>query len=112
MTTATRLAHHSRWMISPVHDPFFFIATPVLTFAILVPLRAVWVAVALCYIWSYWHLFMQHYGVMRIYDAKEKIFAKRDVHLDGLLTCFAFLTVIFYSAEYMHRIFDTLLNQL
>jgi Tfp pilus assembly protein PilF len=156
-------------MISPIHDALFFIATPMLTFAILVPLRAFWDSQSiqffvLCFfalghhfptwvraygepnlfngykekfiisplvvlavvglaqfyslhglflmvvVWEVWHLFMQHYGVMRIYDAKAKIFAKRDVHLDWLLTFFAFLTVIFYSAEYMHRIFDTYLK--
>ena len=35
MTTGTPAVR--RWMISPVHDALFFIATPVLAFAILVP---------------------------------------------------------------------------
>ncbi len=167
--TATSTTRDHRWIISPVQDTLFFIFTPVLAFAILVPLRTLWDSpaiqfVILCFfalghhfptwlraygepdllnnykekfiiapvvvlavvglaqfyvlhglflmvvIWEVWHLFMQHYGVMRIYDAKQKIFAKRDVHLDWLLTFFAFLTVIFYSAEYMHRIFDTYLK--
>ena len=167
MTTGTPAVR--RWMISPVHDALFFIATPVLAFAILVPLRAFWDSQAiqffvLCFfalghhfptwiraygepdlrdsyrekfiiaplvvlavvalsqfyalhglflmvvVWEVWHLFMQHYGVMRIYDAKERTFTRRDVHLDWLLTVAVFLTVIFYSAEYMHRIFDSYLK--
>ena len=57
-------------------------------------------------VWEIWHLFMQHYGIMRIYDAKNKIFSKLDARLDWLLTLCAFATVVVYSPEYFHRILD------
>ena len=57
-------------------------------------------------VWEIWHLFMQHYGIMRIYDAKNKIFSKIDARLDWLLTLCAFVTVVIYSPEYFHRILD------
>ena len=57
-------------------------------------------------VWEIWHLFMQHYGIMRIYDAKNKIFSKLDARLDWLLTLCAFATVVIYSPEYFHRILD------
>ena len=49
---------------------------------------------------------MQHYGIMRIYDAKNKIFSKLNSRLDWLLTLCAFVTVVIYSPEYFHRILD------
>ena len=57
-------------------------------------------------VWEIWHLFMQHYGIMRIYDAKNKIFSKLNSRLDWLLTLCAFATVVIYSPEYFHRILD------
>ena len=57
-------------------------------------------------VWEIWHLFMQHYGIMRIYDAKNKIFSKLNSRLDWLLTLCAFVTVVIYSPEYFHRILD------
>ena len=57
-------------------------------------------------VWEIWHLFMQHYGIMRIYDAKNKIFSKLNARLDWLLTLCAFATVVIYSPEYFHRILD------
>ncbi len=57
-------------------------------------------------LWEIWHLFMQHYGIMRIYDGKNKIFAKWNARWDWLLTMSAFVTVIVYSPEYFYRILD------
>ena len=57
-------------------------------------------------VWEIWHLFMQHYGIMRIYDAKNKVFSKINARLDWLMTLCAFITVVVYSPEYFHRILD------
>ncbi|MFT5088288.1 MAG: tetratricopeptide (TPR) repeat protein [Candidatus Latescibacterota bacterium] len=57
-------------------------------------------------VWEIWHLFMQHYGIMRIYDGKNKIFAKWNARWDWLLTMSAFITVVVYSPEYFYRILD------
>ena len=57
-------------------------------------------------LWEVWHLFMQHYGIMRIYDGKNKIFAKWNARWDWLLTMSAFVTVVVYSPEYLYRILD------
>ncbi|HIL10894.1 MAG TPA: tetratricopeptide repeat protein, partial [Candidatus Latescibacteria bacterium] len=57
-------------------------------------------------VWEVWHLFMQHYGIMRIYDAKNKIFARLNARLDWAMTLCAFVTVVIYSPEYFHRILD------
>ncbi len=57
-------------------------------------------------LWEIWHLFMQHYGIMRIYDGKNKIFAKWNARWDWLLTMAAFVTVVVYSPEYFYRILD------
>lgn len=57
-------------------------------------------------VWEIWHLFMQHYGIMRIYDAKNKIFSRVNARLDWLLSLCAFLTVVLYSPEYLYRILD------
>ncbi len=57
-------------------------------------------------LWEIWHLFMQHYGIMRIYDGKNKIFAKWNARWDWLLTMAAFVTVVVYSPEYLYRILD------
>ena len=57
-------------------------------------------------LWEIWHLFMQHYGIMRIYDGKNKIFAKWNARWDWLLTLAAFVTVVVYSPEYFYRILD------
>lgn len=57
-------------------------------------------------LWEIWHLFMQHYGIMRIYDGKNKIFAKWNARWDWLLTMAAFITVVVYSPEYLYRILD------
>ncbi len=57
-------------------------------------------------LWEVWHLFMQHYGIMRIYDGKNKIFAKWNARWDWLLTMSAFVTVVVYSPEYFYRILD------
>ncbi|MBI2505380.1 MAG: tetratricopeptide repeat protein [Candidatus Latescibacteria bacterium] len=57
-------------------------------------------------LWEIWHLFMQHYGIMRIYDAKNRIFSRLDARLDWLLSACAFTAVVVYSPEYFHRILD------
>ena len=57
-------------------------------------------------VWEVWHLFMQHYGIMRIYDAKNKIFSRLNARLDWAMTLCAFVTVVIYSPEYFHRILD------
>ena len=57
-------------------------------------------------VWEVWHLFMQHYGIMRIYDAKNKIFSRFNARLDWAMTLCAFVTVVIYSPEYFHRILD------
>ena len=57
-------------------------------------------------VWEIWHLFMQHYGIMRIYDAKNKIFSQLNARLDWLMTLCAFVAVVIYSPEYFHRILD------
>lgn len=57
-------------------------------------------------LWEIWHLFMQHYGIMRIYDGKNKIFSKWNAKWDWFLTVCAFVTVVVYSPEYFYRILD------
>ena len=57
-------------------------------------------------LWELWHLFMQHYGIMRIYDAKNRIFSRFNARLDWLLSVCAFAAVVIYSPEYLHRILD------
>ena len=57
-------------------------------------------------VWEIWHLFMQHYGIMRIYDAKNKIFDPLNARLDWLMSLCAFLAVVLYSPEYLYRILD------
>jgi tetratricopeptide (TPR) repeat protein len=57
-------------------------------------------------VWEIWHLFMQHYGIMRIYDSKNKIFTPINARLDWLMSVCAFLAVVLYSPEYLYRILD------
>lgn len=153
----------SPWIVSPVYDSIFFLATPLLCLAAILPLagrfastdiylavmafssfghhlpgflRAYgdrelfarfrwrfllapplvyaafwWFAqrdaqglVFLLVLWSIWHVMMQHFGFMRIYDAKVGSTRASTALLDRAVSLLWFVAIVLWSPEYTHNI--------
>ena len=54
--------------------------------------------------WDIWHVMMQHYGFMRIYDAKEGEIRPLTARLDWLVSISWYLTLIAISPHYLHNL--------
>lgn len=52
--------------------------------------------------WSVWHVAMQHFGFLRIYDAKVGQTSKSVARLDRALVLSWFATAVFVSPQYSH----------
>ena len=58
-------------------------------------------------LWSVWHVMMQHFGFMRIYDAKVGQTAPLTAWLDRLLSLLWFVSIVLWSPEYTHNFVAT-----
>jgi tetratricopeptide (TPR) repeat protein len=83
-----------------------FLIAPPLVFAC-----ALWFARAdlhgllfLVFTWDIWHVLMQHYGFMRIYDAKRGRTGATEARLDRAISLAWYLTLIALSPYYTHNL--------
>jgi tetratricopeptide (TPR) repeat protein len=83
-----------------------FLLAPPIVFAC-----ALWFASAdlhglllLVFTWDIWHVLMQHYGFMRIYDAKMGRTGTRDALLDRTVSIAWYVTLIALSPYYTHNL--------
>jgi len=53
-------------------------------------------------LWSIWHVAMQHFGFMRIYDAKQGQTSRTVARLDRALVLCWFASVVLFSPQYTH----------
>jgi len=58
----------------------------------------------LVFAWDIWHVLMQHYGFMRIYDAKQGAINSVTARLDWALALAWYLTLIALSPHYGHSL--------
>ncbi|MGH9837460.1 MAG: hypothetical protein ACREEM_01605 [Blastocatellia bacterium] len=58
----------------------------------------------LVFAWDIWHVLMQHYGFMRIYDAKQGAVSPVTARLDWALALAWYLTLILLSPHYSHSL--------
>lgn len=58
----------------------------------------------LVFAWDIWHVLMQHYGFMRIYDAKQGAISSVTARLDWALALAWYLTLIALSPHYGHSL--------
>ena len=153
----------SGWIISPFWDSVLFIGAPVVSIAILFPLRVFWESreyalfllafitfghhfpgfvraygdrelfqrykwrfllgppllfaasywfktrglhgiLMLTFTWDIWHVLMQHYGFMRIYDAKQKEISALTARLDWLFSISCYVALIVASPHYRNNL--------
>ncbi|MCI0419002.1 MAG: tetratricopeptide repeat protein [Acidobacteria bacterium] len=59
----------------------------------------------LVFTWDIWHVLMQHYGFMRIYDAKQGEISPWTARLDLAVSLSWYLTFIALSPQYRHNFF-------
>lgn len=57
----------------------------------------------LVFAWDIWHVLMQHYGFMRIYDAKQGVIGPRTARLDWALSITWYILLIVASPHYRHN---------
>ncbi|MEM7516040.1 MAG: hypothetical protein AAF368_03830 [Planctomycetota bacterium] len=58
--------------------------------------------------WSIWHVTMQHFGFMRIYDAKAGQTSRGVAWLDRALTLLWFAAIVLWSPQYSHDLLANL----
>ena len=54
--------------------------------------------------WDIWHVLMQHYGFMRIYDAKQKEISAFTARLDWLFSTSSYVALIVASPHYRNNL--------
>ncbi len=54
--------------------------------------------------WDIWHVLMQHYGFMRIYDAKQGVMGSTVSRMDWAVSISWYLTLIIASPHYRHNL--------
>jgi len=54
--------------------------------------------------WDIWHVLMQHYGFMRIYDAKQGVINSTVYRMDWAVSISWYLTLIIASPHYRHNL--------
>ena len=54
--------------------------------------------------WDIWHVLMQHYGFMRIYDAKQGVINSVVSRMDWAVSISWYLTLIIASPHYRHNL--------
>ena len=54
--------------------------------------------------WDIWHVLMQHYGFMRIYDAKQGVMSSVVSRMDWAVSISWYLTLIIASPHYRHNL--------
>lgn len=59
----------------------------------------------LVFLWDIWHVLMQHYGFMRIYDAKMGVTDSKTARLDWGVSLSWYVTAIAWSPHYVHDLF-------
>ena len=57
-------------------------------------------------LWSIWHVMMQHFGFMRIYDAKVGSLSPMTALLDRALSLLWFVSIVLWSQEYTHNLLN------
>ena len=160
---ATATQASSAWIISPFWDSVLFIGAPVVSIAVLFPLRVFWESyeyalfllafltfghhlpgfiraygdrelfqrykwrfllgppllfaasywfnsrglhgiLMLSFTWDIWHVLMQHYGFMRIYDAKQNEISPLTARLDWLFSLSCYVAFIVASSHYRNNL--------
>lgn len=158
-------AKASPWIVSAPFDLTFFIATPLLALALILPITGAWSSltiylavmsissvghhlpgflraygdaslfkhfklrfllappllfavflwfgqqelrgmVLILMLWSIWHVLMQHFGFMRIYDAKVGANRRSDAVWDRAVTLAWFISIVLWSPQYTHNILN------
>ena len=161
--SATAPQASSGWIISPFWDSILFIGAPVVSIAVLFPLRVFWESreyalfllafvtfghhlpgfvraygdrelferykwrfllappmlfaasywfesrslhgiLMLTFTWDIWHVLMQHYGFMRIYDAKQREFSSLTARLDWIFSISCYVALIVASPHYRNNL--------
>ncbi len=83
-----------------------FLLAPPLIFATAFWLRSERLFALLIFVsaWDIWHVLMQHYGFMRIYDAKRGVLHSTTARLDWAVSLSWYLTLIAVSPHYLHNV--------
>ena len=84
--------YRSRFLLAP---PLFFAA------ALLFDFRDLHGLLTLISLWDIWHVLMQHYGFMRIYDAKRGHISVWTSRMDWAVSISWYTTLIVYSPHYL-----------
>ena len=81
-----------------------FLLAPPLVFlaALLFEVRSLHGLLFAVFTWDIWHVLMQHYGFMRIYDAKRGVVGAWAARMDWLVSASWYLTFIVLSPNYRH----------
>jgi len=83
----------------------FLLAPPLIFFTTLwFDLRGLHGLVIFIFTWDIWHVLMQHYGFMRIYDAKRGEISPVTARMDWAISIFWYLTLIVASPHYRHNL--------
>lgn len=62
--------------------------------------------ILLLVLWSIWHVMMQHFGFMRIYDAKVGVTKRSTALWDRAVTLSWFALIVLWSPQYLHNILN------
>ena len=83
-----------------------FLLAPPLIFstALWFDLRGLHGLIIFVFAWDIWHVLMQHYGFMRIYDAKRGETSALTAHLDRAVSLAWYVTLIVASPHYRHNL--------
>ncbi len=164
-STASAKATTNPWIVSAAFDTAFFVGTPLLVLAAMLPIAGLWSSTAIYLVvmsfssvghhlpgflraygdgalfqhfklrfliappvlfgvflwfglqnlhgmvlvlmlWSIWHVLMQHFGFMRIYDSKVGATRGTDAVWDRAVTLSWFLSIVLWSPQYTHNILN------
>ncbi len=83
----------------------FLLAPPLIFLTTLwFDLRGLHGLVIFVFAWDIWHVLMQHYGFMRIYDAKRGEISPATARMDWAISIFWYLTLIVASPHYRQNL--------
>ena len=87
--------YRARFLVAP---PLFFLV------ALLFNVRELHGVVIFLFGWDIWHVLMQHYGFMRIYDAKRGEISPVTARMDWAISICWYVTLIVASPHYRHNL--------
>ena len=83
----------------------FLLAPPVIfTATLLLQARGLHGLLMLTFTWDIWHLLMQHYGFMRIYDAKQREFSPWTARMDLAFSLTCYIALVVASPHYRNNL--------